>query len=430
MDSRELEKGYQISNDISLKNKIKSKGNVKAIMSYLQDQLKYKLNTVDLTRFIDFLDELNYSNLYRLYKNDIDKINSYIIMVYKGKIEKNKKPFDMHEFLKTEINNTSNVKGTSEYNFNYIKNGSSQVTTTTTQKQVAPPPVIQQPIFQSQDTSNISNSLLNFSTEKQQIELTKIINYESLWRDSNILIDSRYQNLVNQDKSKMVFTIVNNIRTKIPGTGIITAMGSLRNIVEIEVFPFSIPYLPAADNYYQKLTLSMLELTSICIDAYENSQFHFIFSTKLNGNLIELTPINKIFRFYKPIARLNEFTLRFGSPLNPISFDKDRLNTLLVDYTTNPGEIIFNESHNLITGDLIYITDFTTLDPARDLYVINEINSSLGHICTRLSNVKISINVDFTSIISPDATLSVVVYFGSKRILMPLRIRYLYDTTE
>jgi hypothetical protein len=292
--------------------------------------------------------------------------------------------------------------------------------------------------------SSFNESLPKLKSKNDQIEFTKILNYESLWRDANILVDSRYQNISNQDRSKMVFTLVGNTKTKVPGTGVITTIGGMRDIVEIEIFPFSIPYLSAADNYYNKITLSILELSSISIEAYENSQYHFMFTAKQSGNLLELTPINKVFRFFKPITRLNEFSIRFGSPLNPIVFDKDRLYTASIDYTANPGTITFSEPHNLITGDLIYITDFETKNNAEDLNIITEINNPQGHICTRLSNTTISINVDFSQIIvnnrplainnypnsSNPQDLSVIVYFGSKRILMPLRIRYLLSTVE
>jgi hypothetical protein len=187
------------------------------------------------------------------------------------------------------------------------------------------------------------------------------------------------------------------------------------------------PYIAAADNYYQKITLSILELSAISIDAYEDSQFHFIFNAKINGNLIDLTPINKTFRFFKPITRINEFTLRFGSPLNPLIFDKDRLYTSNINYLSNPGIISFAESHNLITGDLVYVENFITSTPAKDLNIIEEINNSQGHICTRLNNTSISINVDFTQIdlASQIPNLTLLVYFGSKRLLLPLKFRYL-----
>jgi hypothetical protein len=280
---------------------------------------------------------------------------------------------------------------------------------------------------------DIASLLANFpklGTESDQVNFTKIFNYQSLLRDSNILIDSRYQNLANTDRARIPFTIVNNTKTKIPGSGIITSIGLIQDILEIEIFPFSIPYISAADNYYKKITMSILELSSISIDAYEDSQFHFMFTAEKNKNLIDLIPINSVFRFYKPIAKLTDFTLRFGSPLTPIIFDKDRLYTTFIDYTSNPGILTFGEDHNLLSGDIIYITNFTSNDPARDLNIINEINNKNGHLCTRTNNLAISINVNFELVLSPNTSLSIEVYFGSKRILMPMRIRYMYNTDK
>ena len=84
----------------------------------------------------------------------------------------------------------------------------------------------------------------------------------------------------------------------------------------------------------------------------------------------------------------------------------------------------------MISGDLIYINDFTTLNPANDLNIINTFNDSNGYLCTRISNNEISINIDTTQVLFPDLNLSINIYFGSKRILLPLRIRYLYNKLE
>jgi hypothetical protein len=430
------------NNNVSkLKKLIKQKENVKLILNSLEKVLNKKFNRIEISNLIDFLNTVNYSNLYNSYKVDVDKINDYLINIYKGDLNK-QKPFDIHEYLKGEI--TDNKKNiVSDYAFGTNLNTTKKAPVI---QQQSVQQSVQQPIIQSSnlDTSSLSEILPKLKAKSDQIEFTKIVNYESLWRDANILVDSRYQNIANTDRSKLIFTLVGNTKTKVPGSGIITTIGSLRDIVEIEVFPFSIPYISTADNYYKKITLSILELASISVDAYEDSQFHFMFTCEQQGNLLMLTPINTVFRFYKPITRLNEFSIRFGAPLNPVIFDKDRLNTSNIDYTSNPGIITFSESHNLITGDLIYITNFETKDVAADLNIINEINNPNGHICTRLSNTSISINVDFTQIIvanrplainnypnsSNPQDLSLIIYFGSKRILMPLRIRYIQGTQD
>jgi hypothetical protein len=402
----------RLDNTNNLKNLLYSKDNLKNLINKLETNTKKKITKDELYNFINYTKEFNLNKIYLKYKNDIDSINNNFINMYINEINTSKKPFDVHEFLKNEINDIKNGKDL-EYNFGLKKNNKPIENIT-----------IQNPVIEKQISSG---NLPNLSSKQEQIEFTKVINYQSLWRDSNILIDTRYQNIANQDRSKMIFNIVSNTKNKSPGSGVITSISNMRDIVEIEIFPFSIPYMAAADNYYQKITLSILELASISIDSYEDSQFHFMFQSKINGNLIDLIPINKVFRFFKPISRINEFTLRFGSPLNPITFDKDRLYTSVINYGTNPGIITFAESHNLVTGDLVYIQDFTTNTPAKDLNIIEEINNAQGHICTRINNTSISINVDFTQIAlaSQIPSLSVLVYFGSKRILLPLKFRYL-----
>jgi hypothetical protein len=432
------------TNAIKVKKVLKSKENLRLLITELEKSFKKKFTKIEIQNILEFLDTINYNEIYKIYKLEVKKINEYVINVYKGELNK-LKPIDMHEYLNDEIYERPNTLK-SEYGIKPIKKedkkkDSSKPESKTDSKAESK--------SESKTTGSINmkellDVLPKLKSKTEQIEFTKILNYESLWRDANILVDSRYQNVANPDKSKLVFSLVNNTKTKIPGTGVITILGNMRDIVEIEIYPFSIPYMSLADNYYKKITLSILELSAISVDAYEDSQFHFMFTCNQNGNLLELTPINRVFRFYKPVTRLNEFSIRFGAPLNPIIFDKDRLNTLSIDYTTNPGVINFSESHNLITGDLIYINDFETKNIAQDLNIINEINSKNGHICTRLSNTSISINVDFTQIIvnnrplainnypnsSNPQDLSVSVYFGSKRILMPLRIRYIQGSLD
>jgi hypothetical protein len=321
----------------------------------------------------------------------------------------------MQEYLKNQINDTPQKISNKNYeSFTNTENFNSTGDAT----------------IDNNSLQKLINLFPSLSSEDDQINFTKILNRESLLRDSNILLDSRYRNISNSDQTKIQFAIMNNSKLKVPGTGIVTSLAPMRDILEIEIFPFSIPYSSNADNYYKKITLSILELAAISIDSYEDCQFHFMFTAVKNKNLIDLTPINPIFRFYKSVTNITDLTLRFGTPLYPITFDSDRLYTSNIDYTSNPCLITFNKDHNLLSGDLVYITEFTTLDPAVDLNIINTFNDNNGHLCTRLSNDEISINIDATLVKYPNTNLSINIYFGSKRILLPLRIRYLHNNLE
>lgn len=394
-----------MSDIIDLKKKIKDVENLKKLVNLAETEFKKKFNKLEITDLINFINQLNFT---KIYNKDIDIVNSDIVSTYK-KIVMKPKNFDLQEYFKQQINEKSNInlkKYESFQNKESLENPND-----------------------SELVRTLIQMMPNLNTENDKINFTKILNYESLLRDSNILLDSRYQNLSNNDLTKIQFTIMNNSKIKVPGSGIITSIAPMRDILEIEIFPFSIPYSANADNYYKKITMSILELSSVSVDSYENCQFHFMFIATKNKNLIDLTPINPIFRFFKPITKLADFTLRFGTPLTPIVFDKDRLYAT-INYGSNPCVLTFNENHNLISGDLIYINDFTTLNPAQDLNIINVFNDSNGYLCTRISNDEISINVDATKVLFPDPNLSINIYFGSKRILLPLRLRYMYNTLE
>lgn len=395
-----------MSNIIELKEIVKSKDNLKKIVIIAENEFNKKFNKLEITNLIDFIKTINFN---KLYDKDINKVNLSIISTYKNMVNKPKN-FDIHEYFKQQINDKTDMKLS---NYDSFQNNN-----------------IQSNSNDSELIKSFMQMMPNLNSEAGQINFTKILNYESLLRDSNILLDSRYKNLSNTDLTKIQFTIMNNSKLKVPGSGIITSIAPMRDILEIEIFPFSIPYSANADNYYQKITLSILELASVSIDSYEDCQYHFMFKAIKNKNLIDLVPINPIFRFYKPITKLADMTLRFGTPLNPITFDQDRLYTSNINYQSNPCVLTFDRSHNLISGDLIYINDFTTLDPAQDLNIINTFNDNNGYLCTRISNTTISINIDATLVLFPDTNLSINVYFGSKRILLPLRIRYIYNKLE
>lgn len=379
--------------------KLISKENLKKLVDECEESLSTKFSMLEIQSLVRYVRKMNTVTLKDQINSDgtYKQVNKYVANSYKNFI-KEPKAFDIKEMLKDQMEN-SKVK-TDKYAMERFT----------------------ERFTERESMSNLGEMLEDENSLKQ---LTKILNRDSLLRDINILIDSRYQNLSNQDRSKFSFTIVSETKNKSEGSGTIIASTALQNIVEIEVFPFSIPYFTDADNYYKKITMSLLELSASSIDAYENSQFHFIFDIEKRLNLLYLTPINKIFRFHKPIAKINELTIRFGSPLAAITFEKDRLPTSNINYTSNPMIIEFYESHSLLSGDIIYITDFQTLDNAKDLSIINDINTPKGHLCSRIDNTTISININANLIQFPDLNRQFMVYLGSKRLLIPFRIRYL-----
>ncbi len=388
-------------------SKIISKDNLKNLVTECEIILSKKFTVIEIESLVRYVKKMNHAIIQAQINADstLQQANKYISNSYKTFITE-PKAFDVKEMLKDNMDSKLNTRSNQmmdKYKMERFQNSKN-----------------------SEGFANMENMTNLMSGDPESLkEITKIVNRESLVRDINILIDSRYQNRSNQDRSKFQFTIVSETKNKTEGSGTIISSSMLKDIVEIEVFPFSIPYFNDADNYYKKITMSILELSASSIDAYENSQFHFIFDIEKRLNLLYLTPINKVFKFHKPIAKINEMTIKFGSPLATINFEKDRLQTKNINYNSNPMTIEFYEAHNLLSGDIVYINDFETLNNPRDLGIINDINTPKGHLCSRVDSTTISINIDATLIKFPDISREFMIYLGSKRILIPLRIRYI-----
>lgn len=399
--SRESESLHELIND---------KGNLTNIISLIFSELNIKPNKPDIENITNFIPQIDVGYLHWTFGTDMTKINNDIKTKYVNyrKSLTTEKTTDIHTMLVDILKGTKGDEN---------KYGRSKVNG--------------KEVFTAAETSAPSVAAPFDTSVTNLINLARILNFESLWKDVYIELDTRYQNLSNTDRSIFGFTIVSNTKTKQIGSGAITAIGDIRDIVQIEIGGFTIPYLAQADNFYKRVTMTIVPLVSDCYEAYENGQYHFSFKTTVAGNLINLEPNRPEYRFKKPINRIGDFSIRFGSPLVPITFDKDRLNATVIDYTSNSGQITFNESHNLVSGDVIYIDNFTTLDDAKYLTLVNEITRPSGHTITRISNVQISININFSSIepgfINNAQTVSV--YFASKRIMIPMRLRYLYNGT-
>ncbi len=275
----------------------------------------------------------------------------------------------------------------------------------------------------------------------KRIEMVKYLNYSSLIREEYIIVDSRYQNIVNTDLTKIVFNLISNTKSRSANGGVIIG-NNIRDIIQIEISPFTIPYKPVFVNFYNKITLTIDEWVSNSYEAYEGGQFHFIFDIeKVDDNLIYLRPTDNTYSFSRPMNYIDNFTLSFGAMLPKISFDPDRLYVSSFDYTSVYGVITFATEHNLVTGDLVYVSGFATPDLARDVSIITEMNRDAGHIIVKKDNFSILLNVDLSQVRHEvpigsnqypieSFTQNVLVYFASKRIQIPFRISYLTNYTN
>jgi hypothetical protein len=214
------------------------------------------------------------------------------------------------------------------------------------------------------------------------------------------ILDSRYRILGNDGTSFFKWGHINSL---VRSQGTYNSVGNIRDIINVKLLPFRIPSVASAITPYNRISTFIQELCPQSYVAHEDSRFHFLGDVKsIVGKWIEVDPDNFSkgeFKFNKPITHLDSITMSFGSPLEPIIFDKDRLQGTISTYG-NPTEIEFPELHNLTTGDIVYITKFNTKNPDGDDLLINQINKSSGNIATVINSTKISIPVNTSSLAS------------------------------
>ena len=292
--------------------------------------------------------------------------------------------------------------------------------------------------------SNISNLLGMQNAD----EAVRALNPDSINRKNYILLDSRYRIITDfQQEFITQFSWAYVMKTQEATQGTVNLIGNVRDINALRVYPFRIPYVADADNKYARISVFIEEFGSQAFIAHEHRKFHFMLRSTIDGEFIELET-NKFndgfFFFEKPITNVNSLTVTFGSPLEPIVFERDRdycsINYFIIAPLT---QFTTENPHNLVNGDRVYFSQFRVgeVNPllpdqvAINQNILDGINREEGFLVTVIDNLNFSINFDSSLIqnpipnttdpppVPPDA-LRIEVFYGSKRFFMPLEIQY------
>jgi hypothetical protein len=221
------------------------------------------------------------------------------------------------------------------------------------------------------------------------------------------MLDTRYRTLDN-DGTTFFQWVFNNNEITLQGT--VNAVGNIKDIIAIRIFPIKLPYNSNIDNDYNRVSILIQEMSAQSFIAQENRRFHFIFSTTIDDRWINLEPESfndGYFRFRTPITRLDTLTLSFGSPLERVTFDTDRMLANVTGYSTITT-FLTTSPHNLETGDLIYVTNFRTANINTDTVIVTAINRTAGHVATVTGADTLTIDVDSSTVqVAGPGTISV-----------------------
>lgn len=231
---------------------------------------------------------------------------------------------------------------------------------------------------------------------------------------SNIILDSKNQNFFNSKHHNLNFKFNNNDLIPSPN-------GKIRYIHEIELLPIHIPYLDIFNNNYNKIIMIIKELN---VNSDCNQHFHFILSTSIIDNIMLLVPENKFCKFQSGVCFGNnnisiEFKT-FDDKILHIPNYKIKLSSLV------NSSIEFKVKHNLINNDIIYISNFTTLNKKKDINIINFVNRKEGHAVTVNSEFKIHIHIDdqLSKVKKHDTNQNINIVIGAQRIIIPMIFKY------
>jgi hypothetical protein len=213
------------------------------------------------------------------------------------------------------------------------------------------------------------------------------------------ILDTRYRELSNDGTRFFKWGHINSL---VRSQGTFNSVGNIRDIITVKLMPYRIPAVASAVTPYGRVSTFIKELCPQSYIAHEDARFHFIGNTEAlpdNWLLVDSHDFNNgEFNFNKPITHLDSITLSLGSPLEPIIFDKDRLPGTITSFA-NPTIIDFMENHNIITGNIVYITTFSTQNPGRDTIIINGINNNSGNTATVINPTRISIPIDTSTMV-------------------------------
>ena len=262
------------------------------------------------------------------------------------------------------------------------------------------------------DTAGIDTDIVQYMTGKNNVvdiatifgnknidSIVKKIQFITTAKTIRLLLDTRYRLLDNDGSTYYKWNYIG--RTDLQ-QGTTNATIDIQNITAVRAFPIKVPYVSLLDNNaYSRVSMYISEFSAQSIIAQEGRNYHFLYGSKTNNRFVDLDFGNitesAYYRFRQPIARLDTLTITFGSPLQPVIFDTDRLQTYDTQYATSTI-LDFPQVHNLETGDLVYINNFTTISPNNDNDIIQAVNSTNGVIATYINATTISINVDTSSI--------------------------------
>lgn len=355
-------------NDCKIKGIINSSAFLVRIIRNVEHKVKRNLTDKEETEVIQYIKNVSHTYFKDIPLEKIMQIISNSVIEEFNLNHYEEKIIDVHELLKENLGNT-----------------------------IGQETVDQHKVKKECDDMVEVNIESIFGLHDMATVIKKINEPISSVNNAYFLLDSRYRILDNDGTTCFKWGHINSI---VLAQGTYNSVGNIRDIISIKLMPYRIPAVSSAITPYGRISTFIQELCPQSFIAHEERRFHFLGDVETKGNWLSVDSgdfSDGEFKFNKPITHLDTITISFGSPLEPITFDKDRLIGSIT--YTNPMTILFPEIHNVTTGETVYITNFTTLNPCGDSHLISSVNSITGNIATETTTSEITIPIDVSSLL-------------------------------
>jgi len=242
-----------------------------------------------------------------------------------------------------------------------------------------------------------------------------------------LCLDSFNRRLDSDNQSTVYSWYYTEYRSTTPG--FVTTTAPLSNITSIRLYQ---PSLPAWSqlNSTGRVSIYFREFGIYAYLAANSQPYHYLlrYSTSVVSNRfvdLNLEEFNNgIFIFQKPITKLDTLSVSFGDPSNTVIFKNDRDTGTVTAYGATT-RFTMSQPHNLVTGDVVYISGFATQTPGYDAGINNTLGYQITYVNT--TTFTIAVNTSSGSIWIPNAP--VTCFYAPFRVILPLEITYAGQTS-
>lgn len=232
-------------------------------------------------------------------KYDQTKITQVLGKVFADKLASlvftaTKREFDLHEYQKTELGDVG----------------------------IDPEAKVQDDVLLKTESGLEITSFLGIDN---LADLKLMFNPDSLLTHYYMALDSDFRDVSQEIGSAITrFTWAYTPTLNI-GPGFCNSVGVIRNVVGMRMYQPRVPYLAAMNNTAKRVSILIEEFQAQSFIAETGFRFHFCLRPQFVGGQtsIELSTEDYndgIFTFRKPFTKIDSMTLRFGDPVNVLTF--------------------------------------------------------------------------------------------------------------